>query len=212
MRGGREQALLKDPYIPTPCHDDLLNLNWLDEDVTGEIGEVRLLDWEYAGMGDIFFDLGNFTHHHRARRRPGAAAAAGILRRGDARRTLHGCKLMWPMSEIHEAMWGTTQTGISKLDEDFQGYADLLFGRAREHITDLRWEQWKKDVPRSRRLAQRRRLPRRGSTLHATTSGRTIAHARFVGEHARLTERRPATHDLSNYPGRRHQAPPGDNR
>ena len=60
-----EKALLKDPYIPTPCHDDLLNLNWLDEDVPGEIGEVRLLDWEYAGMGDFFFDLGNFSHHHR---------------------------------------------------------------------------------------------------------------------------------------------------
>ncbi|MBM3126628.1 MAG: phosphotransferase family protein, partial [Chloroflexi bacterium] len=48
-----EQALLKDPYVPTPCHDDLLNLNWLEEEVAGEIGEIRLLDWEYAGMGDI---------------------------------------------------------------------------------------------------------------------------------------------------------------
>jgi len=28
-----EKALSKDPYIPTPCHDDLLNLNWLEEDV-----------------------------------------------------------------------------------------------------------------------------------------------------------------------------------
>jgi hypothetical protein len=50
------------------------------------------------------------------------------------------------MSEIHEAMWGTTQTGISKLDEDFQGYADLWFGRVRQHITDNRWHQWLKDV------------------------------------------------------------------
>jgi hypothetical protein len=46
------------------------------------------------------------------------------------------------MSEIHEAMWGTTQTGISNLDEDFQGYADLWFGRARQQITDPRWDQW----------------------------------------------------------------------
>ncbi len=60
-----ETALLKDPYVPTPCHCDLLNLNFLDENVAGEIGEVKILDWEYAGMGDIFFDLGNFCHHHR---------------------------------------------------------------------------------------------------------------------------------------------------
>ena len=63
--GEVEEALLEDPYMPTPCHDDLLNLNWLEEDVPGEIGEIRLLDWEYAGMGDIFFDLANFSHHHR---------------------------------------------------------------------------------------------------------------------------------------------------
>jgi hypothetical protein len=55
-------------------------------------------------------------------------------------------KLMQPMSEIHEAMWGTTQSGISKLEEDFQGYADLWFGRMREHVTDARWETWLKDV------------------------------------------------------------------
>jgi thiamine kinase-like enzyme len=33
--------------------------------VAGDLGELRLMDWEYAGMGDIFFDLGNFAHHHR---------------------------------------------------------------------------------------------------------------------------------------------------
>jgi hypothetical protein len=53
---------------------------------------------------------------------------------------------MWCASEIHEAMWGTTQTGISTLDEDFQAYADTFFGRFREGITDFRYEQWLKDV------------------------------------------------------------------
>lgn len=140
-----EAALLKDPYTPTPCHDDLLNLNWLEEEVPGEIGEVRLLDWEYAGMGDIFFDLANFSHHHRL-----SDDQVRLLLReyfGEAiARHFARLKLMWPMSELHEAMWGTTQTGISTLDEDFQGYADLWFGRARQHLTDLRWGQWLKEV------------------------------------------------------------------
>ena len=144
-----EKALLKDPYIPTPCHDDLLNLNWLDEDVPGEIGEVRLLDWEYAGMGDFFFDLGNFSHHHRLNddqvRLFLQEYFGEVTPRNFAR-----LKLMEPMSELHEAMWGTTQTGISKLEEDFQGYADLWFGRIRQHITDLRWEQWLKDVAKKK--------------------------------------------------------------
>ena len=140
-----KKALEKDPYVPTPCHNDLLNLNWLDEEVPGEIGEIRLLDWEYAGMGDIFFDLGNFSHHHR-------------LNEEEVERFLYEyfgevtdkhyarLRLMWPMSELHEAMWGTTQTVISSLEEDFQGYANLWFGRFRQHVTDFRWEQWLKDV------------------------------------------------------------------
>jgi thiamine kinase-like enzyme len=143
-----EEALLKAPYTPTPCHDDLLNLNWLDEEVPGEIGEVRLLDWEYAGMGDLFFDLANFSHHHRLsddQVRLLLQEYFGEMRPRDFARL----KLMWPMSELHEAMWGTAQTGLSKLDEDFQGYADLWFGRIRQHLTDPRWSQWLEDVARS---------------------------------------------------------------
>jgi thiamine kinase-like enzyme len=140
-----EGALLNDPYTPTPCHDDLLNLNWLEEDVPGEIGEIRLLDWEYAGMGDVFFDLANFSHHHRLSDEKARLVLQEYF--GEVTdRHFARLKLMWPMSELHEAMWGTTQTGISKLDEDFQGYADLWFARARQHLTDPRWEKWLKEV------------------------------------------------------------------
>src|SRR5215207_4596575 len=43
-------------HEPLPCHNDLLTANFLHD-------EERLLivDWEYAGMGDRFFDLGNFA-------------------------------------------------------------------------------------------------------------------------------------------------------
>ncbi|HEX6269134.1 MAG TPA: choline/ethanolamine kinase family protein [Anaerolineales bacterium] len=140
-----EQALLKDHYTPTPCHDDLLNLNFLDEEVPGEIGEMRLLDWEYAGMGDTFFDLGNFSHHHRLNDELMRLLLQEYF--GDVTdKNFARLKLMSAMSEIHEAMWGTTQTGISTLEEDFQGYADLWFGRAREDMTDLRWDRWLKDI------------------------------------------------------------------
>jgi len=143
-----ENAFAVHPSTLAPCHCDLLNLNFLDENVAGEIGELRILDWEYAGMGDIYFDLANFCHHHRfadetvqvlLQQYFGAVTPENFAR----------LKLMWPISEIHEAMWGTTQTGISKLDEDFQGYADLWFARAREDMSDPRWPQWLKDVTRT---------------------------------------------------------------
>lgn len=143
-----EEALLRDPYVPAPCHDDLLNLNWLDEDVPGGIGEIRLLDWEYAGMGDIFFDLGNFCHHHRLNDDQVRSVVEEYFGETTPKRFAR-LKLMWAMSEVHEAMWGTTQAGISTLDEDFQGYADLWFARARQQLIDPRWGQWLKEVGRS---------------------------------------------------------------
>jgi thiamine kinase-like enzyme len=135
-----EEALLKHPYTPTPCHCDLLNLNFLDE-----YGDMKVLDWEYAGMGDIFFDLGNFSHHHKFTDEMEMTELRCYF--GDCTPDLFAhLKLMKPMSEIHEAMWGTTQTGLSKLDEDFQGYADYWFARARIDMLDPRWDQWLKDV------------------------------------------------------------------
>jgi len=135
-----EAAMLKDLYTPTPCHDDLLNLNFLDDH-----GDMKILDWEYAGMGDIYFDLGNFSHHHKFNEEQELVELRAYFGEVTPKR-LARLKLMKPMSEIHEAMWGTTQTGLSTLDEDFQGYADEWFERARKDICDPRWEQWLKDV------------------------------------------------------------------
>ena len=135
-----EAALMGDPYRPSPCHNDLLNLNFLDDH-----GDLRILDWEYAGMGDVFFDLSNFSHHHRFTDDQVETLLLSYF--GEVRPSLFArLKLMWPMSEIHEAMWGTTQTGISRLDVDFQGYADLWFGRASKALQDPRYEQWLEQV------------------------------------------------------------------
>lgn len=131
-----EQTLSDRDFVLHPCHDDLLNLNFLDEQ-----GEIRILDWEYAGMGDVTYDLANFSSHHRLDDDQLGLLLEAYFGEATAQQFAR-LKLYWPMSEIHEAMWGTTQTGISKLDEDFQTYADLWFGRATEAMGDLRWDRW----------------------------------------------------------------------
>ena len=50
-----ELAFLSNPVEMRPCHNDLLNANFIDDGT-----RIRIVDWEYAGMGDPFFDLGNF--------------------------------------------------------------------------------------------------------------------------------------------------------
>ena len=51
-----------------PCHNDLLNANFIDD---GE--RIRIVDWEYAGMGDPFFDLGELLRSTTSSTRTGRA-------------------------------------------------------------------------------------------------------------------------------------------
>ena len=42
------------------CHNDLVAENMIDTPGRG----LLLIDWEYAGMGDPFFDLAVVVRHH----------------------------------------------------------------------------------------------------------------------------------------------------
>ena len=50
-------------HAPVPCHNDLLTANLLHDGA-----RVRIVDWEYAGMGDRYFDLGNLSINNELRR------------------------------------------------------------------------------------------------------------------------------------------------
>src|SRR5215212_10244729 len=54
-----ELAFVANPVEMRPCHNDLLNANFIDDG-----RRIRIVDWEYAGMGDPFFDLANFAINH----------------------------------------------------------------------------------------------------------------------------------------------------
>jgi thiamine kinase-like enzyme len=130
-----EAALVQDPFAPHPCHNDLLNENFLDD------GAIRILDWEYAGMGDVAFDLANFAVHHgftdeQDRYLLGCYFDLATTRRG-ARH-----KLMKIASDGREAMWAMVQIGISKLDFDFRTYAAKHFDRMAEMIRDPHYPEW----------------------------------------------------------------------
>jgi thiamine kinase-like enzyme len=118
-----ELALLTSPIEIRPCHNDLLNANFIDD---GE--RIRIVDWEYAGMGDPFFDLGNFSVNHGLDPDEDAILLAGY--EGDARPDRAArLALMRVMSDFREAMWGVLQQGISSLDVDFRAYAAEHFDR-----------------------------------------------------------------------------------
>jgi thiamine kinase-like enzyme len=106
-----------------PCHNDLLNANFIRSPEG-----IRIVDWEYAGMGDRFFDLANFSVNHELSADEShllLGAYFGEVREED-RAHLRAMRFM---SDFREAMWGVVQQGISNLDFDFEDYARRHFAR-----------------------------------------------------------------------------------
>ena len=110
---------------PVPCHNDLLNANFLDD---GE--RLCIVDWEYAGMGDRFFDLANFSINHELDTIQSEALLTAYFGEIGARDT-QALELMRFMSDFREAMWGVVQSSVSELDFDFESYASEHFERLR---------------------------------------------------------------------------------
>jgi len=116
-------AFAATPDPRCPCHNDLLSANLLDDD-----GHLWLLDWEYAGMNDPSFDLGNFAVNNGL----GAEAEAELVRTyyGTVTpRTLARLRLMKLVSDAREAMWAVVQQAISSLEFDYASYAAERFER-----------------------------------------------------------------------------------
>ena len=119
-----ELAFLTNPLELRPCHNDLLNANFIDD---GQ--RIRIVDWEYAGMGDPFFDLGNFAANHELTDEEDALLLAAYDGRPAATDRLARLRLSRLVSDFREAMWGVLQQGISALDVDFVAYAGKHFDR-----------------------------------------------------------------------------------
>ena len=117
-----------------PCHNDLLNANFIDDGA-----RLWLVDWEYAGMGDRFFDLANFSVNHELEPEDDRTLLRAYFGE-DREPDLAALTLMRFMSDFREAMWGVVQQGISTLDFDFRSYAAQHFGRLLRTAAQPRFE------------------------------------------------------------------------
>ena len=129
-------ALSGAEHEPVPCHNDLLAANFIRGD--GEL--IWIVDWEYAGMGDRYFDLGNFSVNNELDEPAMTALLRSYFGEEPGERMLATLYLFRFMSDFREAMWGVLQSGVSELDFDFSGYADKHFERLGEQAADPRFE------------------------------------------------------------------------
>jgi thiamine kinase-like enzyme len=135
-----EAAFARAPLPAVPCHNDLLPGNLLfSED------RVWLLDFEYAGMNDVFFDLGNLSINselgHDAEERLLELYFGHLTKTSWAR-----LQLMKMMSEFREGMWAVVQQAISSLDTDFVSYANERLASCERLASRSEFDGWLADA------------------------------------------------------------------
>lgn len=135
-----EAAFAKSPMPLVPCHNDLLPGN-----VLFGADRVWLLDFEYAGMNDVFFDLGNLSVNselnHESEERLLTWYFGHVTKASWAR-----LQLMKMMSEFREGMWAVVQQAISTLDTDFVSYANERLGNCERLAGRPEFEGWLADA------------------------------------------------------------------
>jgi len=120
-------ALSRHPAKLVACHCDPLCENFLD---AGD--RMWIVDWEYSGMNDPMWDLGDLSVEGKF----GERQEEEMLRAyfgGEARPAERGRVVIYKaMCDLLWTLWGLIQLGNGNPADDFRAYADSRFGRCRK--------------------------------------------------------------------------------
>ena len=135
-----ESAFAKSPENTVACHNDLLPTNVLfDSDRTW------LLDFEYAGMNNLYFDLGNLSVNSELDE-AGDEVVLTHYFGGVTSQRWAKLQLMKIMSELREGLWAVVQQAISTLDTNFVAYADSRLINCERLATAQSFERYLSDA------------------------------------------------------------------
>ena len=135
------EALERNPTKLAPCHCDPLCENFLD---SGE--RMWIVDWEYSGMNDPLWDLGDLSIEagftpaqdmELMRAYCGAEPSKSEIGRMVIYKAM--CDLLW-------TLWGLIQHSEGNLAEDFWAYATGRFERCKFLMATVDFEQHVKAI------------------------------------------------------------------
>jgi thiamine kinase-like enzyme len=132
-----EAALTGPEHVPVSCHNDLLTANFVRDGA-----RVCIVDWEYAGMNNRYFDLGNLSVNNGFEAEADRALLELYFGEPVSERRFATLQLMRVISDFREAMWGVVQHGRSTLDFDYVAYAAEHFDRLERAAANPRMEEW----------------------------------------------------------------------
>jgi thiamine kinase-like enzyme len=134
--GRIEKVIMAHPVQSVPCNNDLLGENFIDD---GKI--LRIIDYEYSGNNDPYFELGNTCQENKfdeERIIEVCQAYFGSVSESKLARM----KLSMIMSDVGWTLWAAIQTRISKIDYDFWGWATERWSRAVEKMESEQFPIW----------------------------------------------------------------------
>lgn len=124
--GAIRTVLTAAPAPLAPCHCDPLCENFLD---TGD--KMWIVDWEYAGMNDPMWDLGDLSVEAQFDDAQDAALLSAYFN-GPAPAAAHGRMVIYKaMCDLLWTLWGLIQLANANPADDFRSYADGRFARCK---------------------------------------------------------------------------------
>lgn len=134
-------ALAAHPVPLAPCHCDPLCENFLD---TGE--RMWIVDWEYSGMNDPMWDLGDLSVEGGFTDSQDEAMLAAYFG-GEPRAFDRGRMVIYKaMCDLLWTLWGLIQLANGNPADDFRAYADNRFARCRALVASPGFDRHVKAV------------------------------------------------------------------
>lgn len=131
-----ENALSVHPVATLPCNNDLLAENYIDD---GRC--LHIIDYEYSGNNDPYFELGNTCQELEFNEEQMRELCIAYF--GDATdEKLARMVLNMIMSDVGWTLWAAIQARISKIEYDFWGWAVERWGRAVEKMDSKDFPGW----------------------------------------------------------------------
>lgn len=134
-------AMERDRPPLTACHNDVLSENFIHD---GD-GKMWVIDWEYGGQNDPFFDLGDIcVEHPLTDDQEELLLATYCGQRSESR--LCRMRLHKLSADVWWGMWGMIQDKVSVLDYDFYTYGIRRFERFRRNYYEGAFTKWIEQV------------------------------------------------------------------
>ena len=133
-----EKATAVRPPADLACHNDLLSENF----IVDANGKMWVIDWEYGGMTDPYFDLGDFVMEHpfsREEERLIIATYCGAMDEGRFGRMM----LYKVVSGVWWGVWAMIQKTVSHIEFDYMDWGmDRIVNRSQATVDDPDYPTW----------------------------------------------------------------------